>query len=166
MYVAGRRWDDALAVRQQFVARSPEKNVRLRGAEFAQIEFLATGSTREFDSLKIGRRPEDDNASPRYLRMRQFWALVKRDFAEWKRLESLMGTSEPNAGDGDSVVLQASADALEAAVVLAAHGDMVEARSRLGTYPAQVRAQLELQPSNAVLWSRLALMEALLGEKQ
>jgi len=48
---------------------------------------------------------------------------------------------------------------------LAAQGDLVGARARLGTFPTEVRSALALEPANDLLWEGLAQMEALLGQK-
>ena len=48
---------------------------------------------------------------------------------------------------------------------MAAHGDLAGARLRLGNLPADVRAKLELDPTNDNLWGEQALMAALLGQK-
>lgn len=51
-------------------------------------------------------------------------------------------------------------------MMLAAHGDMAGAATRLGGALAEVRAELLVQPSNAKLWAALSRMEALLGQKE
>ncbi|MSU66586.1 MAG: hypothetical protein EXS38_10905 [Opitutus sp.] len=51
-------------------------------------------------------------------------------------------------------------------MMLAAHGNLSGAAARLGGYPAEVRTELEMQPSNARLWAILSQMEALLGQNE
>ena len=56
--------------------------------------------------------------------------------------------------------------AIGAAMVLAAQGNLAGARARLAEFPAEVKTALQLEPANASLWRGLALMEALLGQKE
>ena len=121
------------------------------------VEWNATGSTRAVAEFLAGLTSAERD-SPEGIREQKYWATVKGDFAEWKRLDGLPS----NADRGELGWSQA----IEAAMVLAAHGDLTGARTRLGNHPAQLRSTLEHQPANAAIWGGLALMEALLGEHE
>ena len=49
-----------------------------------------------------------------------------------------------------------SIQAIDAALVCLAVGDVPAARARLGAFPAEWRARIELEPDRALLWSELA----------
>jgi Flp pilus assembly protein TadD len=55
---------------------------------------------------------------------------------------------------------------LSPATTMAAHGDVKAARVLMEDYTVKLKSVIELQPDNARLWSRLAQMEALLGQKE
>ena len=122
-----------------------------------RLVFQATGSTKEAAEF-LAQLTSADRDSPPGIREQKYWATVKGDFAEWKRLDGLPSNADPGEPDWSQAV--------DAAMVLAAHGDLNGARTRLGNHPAQLRSTLELQPANARLWGGLALMEALLGEHE
>src|SRR5262249_26539590 len=55
--------------------------------------------------------------------------------------------------------------AVAAAAVCVAVGDAAAARARLENYPSELRARLEREPANPVVWRQVGLMEAVLGHK-
>ncbi|MBI4622047.1 MAG: protein kinase [Verrucomicrobia bacterium] len=153
---AGRRWDDALAVRRRVVSLRPDR-VKLQ-AGLVQLAFSATGSTREADDW-LARLDPAQLESPRIISLRKYWAGMKGDYAEWNRLDGI----QPYFDEDDTPHWD---QATNAAMMLAAHGDMARARARLGNFPAELRSALELEPANRKLWTFLSLMEALLGQKE
>jgi hypothetical protein len=78
------------------------------------------------------------------------------DYAEFLRLDRLQPFFDE---DGNPHYVQA----LGAAVVYAAQGDLPGARQRLADFPAELRARIEREPANARIRGELGLMEALLG---
>ena len=154
--MAGRRWEEALAEMRRGFALMTEVPLLLR-SRLALHVFAATGSTHEADDL-LARLAPAQLESPRILDMRKWRANVSGDYVEWKRLDGL----QPYFDEDDT---PRWLQAIDAAMIFAAHGDLVGARARLGNFPAEIRAALELEPANALKWGGLARMEALLGQK-
>ena len=153
---AVRRWDEAIAVRQRIVAL---KNTPAERWELALDIFAATGSTRDIDEFVDRLTPAERDSAP-FVPMQKERAIIRGEFAEWKRLDALVPIEASIWGR------QPSEQAVDAALVFAAHGDLTGARARLGSQPAELRSTLERDPANARLWDTLARMEALLGEKE
>ena len=150
----GRRWEEALAVQKQIIAWKDESAERWNLACFV---FAATGSTSELDE-RAARLTPAERDSPEFLPLQRFRAIARDDFKEWQRLDALPPDSRQTERDAN--------DAAKSAMVLAAHGDLAAARTRLGSHPAQLQSRLKLQPDNARARGTLALMEALLGENE
>ena len=131
----------------------PVEQLRLAG-----IVFQATGSTREADDW-LGRLTPAQLDSPSVINDRKFWANVKGNYAEWTRLDAVQSYFDE---DDTPHGLQA----VDAALIMAAHGDLAGAIVRLGNFPAEVRSQLKLEPANVRLMRGLSIMEALLGQKE
>jgi tetratricopeptide (TPR) repeat protein len=100
--------------------------------------------------------PEPKANLPEVIGIRKAWARTRGDFREAVRLDGL----QPSADDD---VRTRAREALDAAVTLAAQGDMAAARTRLGNLPEELRGRLKLEPANPQWWAELGRMEALLG---
>ena len=159
---AGRRWDETLAELQRLLAMPSEKSESelARRASSVKVLFSATGSTKAADDWLAGLTPVQLE-SPALNSVRRWRALVRGDYPEWQRLDQLAATSTDDNGVRQP---EDTADAIAAAFIMAAHGDLAGARLRLGNLPADVRSKLEREPTNDNLWSEQALMEALLGQ--
>ena len=156
--LAGRRWTEARALSRKLFEIDPSFELQSdAGNSSARVEFLATGSTKQGDEW-LSRLSPAQLASPPIMAWRKNWAVVKGDYAEWQRLDGI----QPFDG-GDASRAEETA---HAAMMLAAHGDMAGAATRLGGALAEVRAELLVQPSNAKLWAALSRMEVLLGQKE
>jgi len=156
--VSGRRWNEALALSRKAFETDPSYGLQsIGGNSWDRVEFLATGSTKQGDDW-LARGPPAQLASPQIMAWRKVWALQKGDYAEWKRLDGI----QPFDGQN----LSRAEETADAAMMLAAHGDMAGATTRLDGALAEVRAELLVQPSNATLWAALSRMEALLGQKE
>jgi hypothetical protein len=151
----GRHWDEALTELRRIIAKRPD--YLQTQSTLAQVAFWATGSTKAADDW-LARLTSAQLASPRIIDARKYWANAKGDYAEWKRLDG----PQPYFDEDDSPHWS---QAIDAAIILGAHGDMTGARARLGNFPAEVRAALALEPANSSLWRGLSIMEALLGQK-
>ena len=156
--ISGRRWTEAMALSRKFFETDP--SYELEGGNVnssARVEFLATGSTKQGDAWLAQLSPAQ-LASPPIMAWRKRWSGLKGDYAEWQRLDKIQPF------DGQKV--SRSEEAADAAMMIAAQGDMAGAATRLGGALAEVRAELLVQPSNAKLWAALSRMEALLGQKE
>ena len=153
---AGRRWDEALVVQRRIVALRPERLTD--AAAVAQVPFFATGSTKEMTAFLTALTPAQLN-SPEGIAVQQDWATSSGNFAEAVRLDRL----QPYY-DGDGLIH--SEQAYLAALGYFFLGDKAGAATRLGDYPAQLRATVEREPNNFRSWAFLAGMEALLGHKE
>ena len=125
----------------------------------ALLPFEASGSTKEMDEWLAGL-PGDKAQSSEIIEIRKAWARTRGDFAEAIRLDRL----QPYSG-ANQLPIDKEPQAFEAAVTLAATGDMAGARARLEDLPVKIRALLVNDPGNADLLSRLGRMEALLGNR-
>jgi len=152
-----RRWDEAIALQSRLVAMLPDQHVR-EEISLSWLFAYSTGSTKEADELVARLTPEQLNAH-RVINWRRNLAAWKDDYAEFKRLDALQPFFDEDGGEH-------SVQALNAAKVYAAHGDMAAARDRLADFPAELRARIEREPANARLHSYLAEMEALLGHNE
>jgi TolB-like protein/cytochrome c-type biogenesis protein CcmH/NrfG len=151
--VAGRRWDEAILAERRIVALVPD-NIN-EAFQLGILAFQATGSTREGDAFIAGLSPERKN-SPRGISLRQGWAAETGNFAEFARLDKLQPFFDE---DGTPH----SQQALGAAAVYMAMGEVAAARARLGDEPAQLRARIKSEPGNLNNLFVLAGMEAILG---
>ena len=153
--LSGRRWPELLAEQRRLIALLDDK---LRSQSYlARLSYWATGSPRELDNFLAGLPPPEINA-PVQMLVRKWIAEDRGDFGEFIRLDQL----QPY---GDNEGEQRYVQALEAATVYAASGDLAGARRRLGDFPAELRARILSEPTNARIRGELGLMEALLGNK-
>jgi hypothetical protein len=151
--LSGRRWPELLAEQRRIVTLL-SNNIRSRSF-VARIQFYTTGSTKELDNFLAGLTPEEAN-SPLMISVRKEIAADRGDFAEFIRLDQMQPYFE---AEGTLRYEQA----LEAAEVYAANGDLPGAHRRLGDFPAELRARILSEPTNARIRGELGVMEALLG---
>jgi TolB-like protein/Flp pilus assembly protein TadD len=151
-----RRYDEAITEQRRTVALVSGKI----GDKYtlALLPFEARGSTKEMDDF-LGGLPETEANSREVIGIRKAWAQRRGDLSEAVRLDRLQPYS-----NGDPITHRS--EALDAAVTLAAQGDLTAARARLESLPAELRARLELDPTNPDLWSELGRMEAVLGHRE
>jgi TolB-like protein/Flp pilus assembly protein TadD len=155
---AGRRYAEALALQRRLVAMTPDAI----GVKFAlaRVIFKATGSRQEADEY-LAQLNANQSDPRRMISERKYWAAMKGDYTEWRRLHSLAGeTSREGEGEIRGTV------AVGNALVMAAHGDVAIARSSLVSVAASLRSILEQQPTNGTVWSNLGIALALLGESE
>ena len=151
--IAGRRWPELIVEQRRVVTLLEEKS--RPQSYLARLQFYATGSTKEIDQFLAGLTPEEANG-PLAILVRKEIAADRGDFAEFVRLDRIQPYFE---ADGTQHYFQA----LEAATVYAASGDLPGARRRLGDFPAELRARIQSEPTNARIRGELGRMEALLG---
>ncbi len=150
--VAGRRWDDARAAHQRLIALLPD---RLREQfDLADFEFDATGSHKAADEL-LARLSPAERDTPTGIYYRKGWALLRDDYAEFKRLDQL----QPSLEDEEEPALSA----IIAASVYFTHGDRTAGEARLAAPLAEWQSRMKREPTNLKAWSFLASMQALLG---
>ncbi|MSU49304.1 MAG: TIR domain-containing protein [Opitutus sp.] len=148
---ACRRYDEATAEHRRIVEILADPlSAQLT---IATTPFLARGSTREMAEF-LAALPAATANSPAGVLQRKRWAAMSGSFVESRRLDRLESTADEN---GDQALL--------AAMICRAQGDGEGARTRLGNFPAELRARLEREPLNPLVWSTLGLMEAILGQK-
>lgn len=152
---SGRRWPELLAEQRRLITLLEDK-VRAE-ATLARMAFYARGSTREMDGF-LASLPPVEASSPIQIIVRKGIAQERGDFAEFIRLDRLQPY---NTIDGAGRY----AEALNAATVYAASGDLAGARRRLGDFPAELRARISTEPTNVRIRGELGTMEALLGNK-
>jgi TolB-like protein/Flp pilus assembly protein TadD len=157
----GRRYDDAIAARRERLRRTllteaPE-SAEAMNAEYALAltQFTATGQRKEMEAF-LGRLTSAPAESPAGIRLRLEWARYSGSQQEAVALDRRV-----QAAGTDSINL-----ARFGAETLMATGDPAAARARLGSYPAEIKARLEQEPLNQTLWFNLAMMQALLGQKE
>jgi len=153
-----RRYGDALEEQRRRIGLSPNSDAQRRN--LAMLPFMASGSTKEMDDWLAGLS-EDKAKSRPIIEMRKVWARTRGDLTEAIRLDRL----QPYSG-GDLSSRGKEMEAFDAAVTLAAAGDVAGAHARLGDLPEKMRAQLVMEANNADLLSRLGRMEALVGNKE
>ena len=126
-------------------------------ADAAFVPFLAGGSTKAWDEWLAQMTPEQQRTLT-LLALRKQWARTIGDFAGFVELDrqqryaDILGEAH---GTQDA----------NAALVFAALGDQSAARARAMDAVSDLKAQLEKQPANEILWSSLGLAHALLGER-
>lgn len=151
-----RRWDEAIAVQRRLVALLPDE---LPDRFFLHhLLFKATGSWKESEDWFAQLSP-DQRDSPRVIVWRKNRAERMDDMAEFRRLDQLQPFFD---GDGAPRPQQA----VFRAITYHTHGDVAAAQARLGNFPAEVQAQLQLQPTNVTLWYQLALMAHIMGQDE
>ena len=151
-----RRYDEALALGRQIVAMNTGSIDQF--SVIAATEFAATGDTREAGEFLASQEAKDPN-SGRFTGYHKLLAQMHGDFAEAARIDRLQSfTVEDNPG-----ILAKRVQALYAAEVYRALGDVASARARLGDFPAQLRARLVSEPTNGPIWQALGRMELILG---
>ena len=154
IHLFGRRWEEAMAAERREITLVPDSIDLQRN--LAVLYYLATGSRKEEEELFARKAAADPNA-PYNIAWRITLAATM-DYPEFKRLDALQPFF-----DGDGV--EHPTQALNAAVVYAAHGDLTAAHSRLADFPTELRARLEREPANARAHIYLAQTEALLGHR-
>jgi|CZKI01.1.fsa_nt_gi TolB-like protein/Tfp pilus assembly protein PilF len=152
-----RRWDEAVGLQRRLITMLPEDRLREEISLSWQFAY-STGSTKEAEDL-LARLTPEQLSSHRVIRFRRVLAQWKGDYAEFKGLDAQLPFFDE---DGAEHSIQAA----NAATVYAAHGDLQEARARIADFPAEVRARIEREPANPLLYGYLAQMEAVLGHKE
>jgi TolB-like protein/Tfp pilus assembly protein PilF len=152
--VFGRRWEEAIAAQRRRITLEPDSIDLQR--DLAGLSYSATGSRKEADEL-FARTAAAEPNTPYNLAWRKY-LVATRDYEEFKRLDALQPFFD---WDG----LEHSVQAIGAAVIYAAHGDLALARSRLADFPSELRARLDQEPTNASAHINLAKAEALLGHR-
>jgi serine/threonine protein kinase/Flp pilus assembly protein TadD len=145
---AGRRYNEAMMESRRLLHARPESD-KYRG-DVGRLPFYATGSTREMDAAI---------ASPGG----QFWSFRFATQHE-KYIDSFDYSSAPPRPD--ATTKQSWYWEIHFAVILAARGDVAAARHRLEHAPANLRARLEVEPTNTTLLCDLACIEAILGHAE
>ena len=120
--------------------------------------FEATGSWKESEDWFAQLSAEQRN-TPRVIAWRKGRAYRMNDRAEYKRLDALQPYFD---GDGRPRSEQAALVAL----TYFQDGEVAAAQARLGDFPAEVQAKLQLQPANNLLWLTLSEMEMVFGHKE
>ncbi len=126
-------------------------------SDAAFVPFQAGGSTKAWDEWLAQMTPEQQRTLT-LLALRKQWARTIGDFAGFVELDrqqryaDILGEAH---GTQDA----------NAALVFAALGDQSAARARAMDAVSDLKAQLEKQPANEILWSSLGLAHALLGER-
>ncbi len=148
-----RRWPESVAEQRRLVTL-------MNGAMTEQFflargQYFVAGSRKEIDALMAALTSEQAN-SPRGINLRKISARNLGDYPEFIRLDQLQPFFDE---DGETHYVQA----LNAAVVYGAQGDLEGARRRLADFPAELRARIAKEPTNSRIRGELGLMEALLG---
>ncbi|MSU48248.1 MAG: tetratricopeptide repeat protein [Opitutus sp.] len=152
----GKRWDLALTEQRRICGLLPKSSANANWA--AKIPFLAQGSTREMEALLADLSTGEADAGKR-LDVRWELALMRGDHAEIVRVSALLPTPTRSIFRELRLVNPVAA-------ALAAQGDRAGVNARLETFPAKLRARLELEPENDYAWSALGMVEALLGHPE
>lgn len=111
----------------------------------ARISFLMRGSTQEMDAFFAGLSPEQAK-SDLMSGYRRAWAVARGEALPPEDLQR--------------------GNAMEAALVLAASGDLAAARARIENSAAPLRDRLKSEPENATVLGNLARIEAVLGHNE
>ena len=136
--IACRDYDEAIAMQRRMVNLAPSD--LSEAWRLVVIPFLARGSMQEVTTW-LANLPGKDGVDAR-----RRWAYTRGDLAGYLQLDR-----------------GASANASEAAIVLAAQGNLVGARSRLQEWAAQLKTRLVTEPENPLLWASLARAQAITG---
>ena len=137
---AARRFDEAMVVHRRLVEMAPDNLAY--AYTLARIPFLVRGSARELETFFERLSPERLNSDD-----------GKRYRAEWAMAH----------GKLEEVVRSGSS--LDAAIALAAQGDMAAARARITDLADEARTRASGGTMSRVGWTWLAKMEALLGRR-
>ena len=124
----------------------------------ARRAFRASGSTLEMEKI-IGRVPDSYANSTPGIEARKTAAFLTGNTEEYLRLDAL----KPN--DAAAGWAAGSTKGIEPALVRLARGDTAGAQKSLAD-TAAMRARLEAEPENDLLWAQLGEYEALLGHKE
>jgi len=148
-------WEEAEAVQRHVVELQPDS---LPDAAFlTAVPFLARGSTQEGRAWMARTKPAPAQEGM-MLYLRKTWARLTGDFPLAIRLDQQQryfdGLEEPHWSQD-----------VNAAFVLAAHGDTAAARARAGEALAVMKAEVEKQPTSAGLWVGVSGAYTLLGDK-
>ena len=148
-------WAEAEAVQRRIVELQPDS---LPDAAFmVLVPFFSRGSTKEGLDW-IARTKPGAQEKELMLYLRKTWARLTGDFELAIRLDQQQryfdGFDEPHWSQD-----------VNAAGVLAAHGDTAAARARAEPAIPVMKAELEKQPASAGLWVGLSGAYALLGDK-
>jgi len=149
-----RCYDEAL-VQARRLAELSHGDLLLHALQF-QILFLAHGPTGDLEQ-SLSTIPTDQADDPRLIFLRTVIARVKGDWAQVVRLDEQYPYPDPFSP-------HSTQDAQKAFDLVAAN-DLPAARSRAAKLVPQFKALLEQQPDNSSLWGNLALLHAILGEK-
>ena len=151
-----RRYDEAITEQRRIVDLLPE---RIDEASMqALLPFEARGSTEEMEAF-LAALPAPKANLAEVIGIRKVWAQAHGDFREAGRLDRLQRSA------GDDLRTRAR-EALDAAVTLAALGDIPADRARLERLPDELRARLVNEAANPQWWAELGRMEALLGHSE
>ena len=137
---AARRFDEAMVVQRRLVEMAPDNLAY--AYTLARIPFLVRGSARELETFFERLSPEQLNSDD-----------GKRYRAEWAMAH----------GKLEEVVRSGSS--LDAAIALAAQGDMAAARARITDLADEARTRASGGTMSRVGWTWLVKMEALLGRR-
>ena len=157
--VATRHYDEAIAQYRR-VAEVSGDVFLFGGFPFHRtwIPFLAHGSTREGDERIANLKPasEDD---PKALYERRAWARTRGDWAAAVKINQkhpyLDPYDDPHSRQDFAMVWD-----------LVGANDLPAARVRAQKLIPEFKARLEQQPGTKILWSNLALLHALIGDKE
>ena len=140
--MAGRRYDDALPALQRLAELlGGRAHIELA---IAQLPFLRDGSTREMAAFFAASNRKQ--AGPLW----RSWNVTLGNFEEIIRSDARAPASVDNAK-------------FEAALCLAASGNLTTARERIAGLAPPLRDRLKAEPENADVWGQLGCIEALLG---
>jgi TolB-like protein/Flp pilus assembly protein TadD len=150
MYV--RRWEEAEAVQRRLVALLPDQ--LWEQLTLAELSFTAQGSFKAIDEL-LARLTPTEKDSPVVIFKRKTWALVRDDYAEFKRLDAL----QPHYPDQE----QPGTGAIYAAAMHLAHGEAETARKRIEGAFAEIETLTQKEPAYLRARLHLGAMEAIRG---
>jgi TolB-like protein len=149
-----RRWDEALSEQRRLVELT--RGAPAEASVPGEISFLARGSTKEMEDFirQLERTPA---AAARAVEQRKRWARLRGDFAEAIRLDE----QQPYFDEDDEPRHRQAADA---AITLLATGNVAAARTRLATFPTELRASVRENPIELRVITSLVRMEIILGD--
>jgi TolB-like protein/Tfp pilus assembly protein PilF len=153
---SGRRYQEADVEDQAWLRTHPDAWVRYFWR--ARRSFRAIGSTVKMDDI-VRQVPESFANSKAGIEARMSAAFLAGNLDEYLRLDA----SKPNDATADWNA--GPKQGIEPAIVLMARGDTAGAKARLADL-GTLRARLEAEPENDLLWAQLGEYEALLGHKE
>lgn len=153
----GRRYAEAMMVQRQVIALHAERVEE--SVTLADLAFCATGSTRE--SAELAPRLEARDAkSMQTVLLRIKLAVWRGDLTEAIRLDRLQ--PDPD----EEIVQLIFGRTTMMASAYAAHGDTAATGSRFAALRTALGNRLALEPDNTGLMRQLAILEAVLGDKE